>query len=565
MGIPSYFSYIVKNHPEIIKRFIQNEMSVANLYLDCNSIIYDAFHTLNSESSLSSKKANTKTNISIARISAAIISSVIEKIEEYVEVIQPTNTLYIAFDGVAPLAKLEQQRERRYKSWYQCEINKILTNKQNEQDISKNNTPSYFKEKSKKKIVKDEWNTASITPGTQFMAELNRRVSSHFHCSKRCIKLGIEEVIISGSDEAGEGEHKIFQHIRDKGLSSSNETTVIYGLDADLIMLSINHLRYCPNLYLFRETPHFIQSISSELEPNEQYVLDITALNRNIYKDNQLKDGNSHNYVFLCFFLGNDFLPHFPALNIRTGGIDKLLLAFSEIGNVDFVEVSSNNEVRILWANVRKLVKCLSKVEEEYIVAEYKSRERKERVPLANRSDEEKMKKFELIPTYEREIEKYVKPTSAGWENRYYMALFEEKDMDKERIAMNYLEGLEWTMKYYTQGCPDWRWKYKYHYPPLLKDLLRYIPIDSGLSSGQLVPIQKEYPILPLTQLCYVLPRANLYLLPRELKEILLKENNDWYSDECSFVWAYCRYFWEAHVDMPEIDIDELSKIVANK
>ena len=49
------------------------------------------------------------------------------------------------------------------------------------------------------------------------------------------------------------------------------------------------------------------------------------------------------------------------------------------------------------------------------------------------------------------------------------------------------------------------------------------------------------------------------------LKEILLKENNDWYSDECSFVWAYCRYFWESHVDMPKIDIDELSKIVANK
>ena len=70
--------------------------------------------------------------------------------------------------------------------------------------------------------------------------------------------------MISTSVEHGEGEHKIFQYIRDNQEKHSKET-VVYGLDADLIMLSINHLRFCPNIYLYRETPHFIRSLNKNL------------------------------------------------------------------------------------------------------------------------------------------------------------------------------------------------------------------------------------------------------------------------------------------------------------
>ena len=46
MGIPSYFSFIVKKHSKIIKKFNKNCLKVNNLYLDSNSIIYDAVHNI---------------------------------------------------------------------------------------------------------------------------------------------------------------------------------------------------------------------------------------------------------------------------------------------------------------------------------------------------------------------------------------------------------------------------------------------------------------------------------------------------------------------------------------
>ena len=49
-------------------------------------------------------------------------------------------------------------------------------------------------------------------------------------------------------------------------------------MDADLIMLAINHLHISKKIFLFRETPEFIKSIDKTLDPNESYILDIPLL-----------------------------------------------------------------------------------------------------------------------------------------------------------------------------------------------------------------------------------------------------------------------------------------------
>lgn len=531
MGIPAYFSHIVKKHPNIIYKLLPM-YSCENLYLDGNSFIYEAIYNFKI-TILTEDAANTIINIAFAYI------------KEHIRLIKPRFNILLAFDGVAPRAKLDQQRNRRFKSSYQHQLTKSIL----------------------KSADVDPWNTAAITPGTPFFQLLDARLAAEFADPIAYNLTG--KLMVSGSNQCGEGEHKIFQYIRDNPLEHTTQTTVIYGLDADLIMLAINHLPISPRIFLFRETPEFIKSINSELEPNENYLLDIPELAHiitldmnngiSLAKESPVYHNRIYDYIQLCILLGNDFMPHFPAINIRTGGIDKLLMAYkATLGSTD---QNLTDGKTIFWKNNRKVFEFLAKSEEEYFKQEHKLRDRKEKYKLPNESPQEKVDNFINIPTFERSVEKYINPFKANWRKRYYQSLF-DIDINEERcrqICVNYLEGIEWTTKYYTTGCPDWRWCYKYNYPPLLSDLVRYIPYFNS----ELIENKPANPVTDLVQLCYVMPRNSLHLLPNpKLYNALCQKKADMYITECDFSWAYCRYFWECHPNLPHIDLTELEHFV---
>ena len=525
MGIPSYFSYIVKNHGSIIRRINALKDPVNNLYLDSNSIIYDIYRNVPIEGK--TKKV----------YEADIIQGVIGKIIEYINNVKPKDNIIIAFDGVAPVAKLEQQRNRRYKSMF-------------EKQFMKANDPTY---------KEHAWDQTAITPGTDFMNELGKTINEHFKTNKFTAK----NIMVSDVNDPGEGEHKIFEHIRNNSEQHKRKITLVYGLDADLIMLALNHLPISKGIYLYRETPHFIKSIDSSLNPEEQYILNIPELADAISNElsnyrkinSKQKDRRLYDYIFICMFLGNDFMPHIPSVNIRTTGINILLNAYKET-------IGSTNEylmdgTRINWKNVRKLVEVLKRDEYENLTKEYQLRRRMEKV---NYNNDELSDKFQSIPIKNREKEEYINPFERGWEARYYKTLF-DVDITQERkkeICINYLEALEWTIKYYTKECYDWGWHYKYNYAPLMKDLLEFIPVFDT----EFVSKKPKQPLEPLQQLSYVLPHKSLYLLPESIKENLLQNHPDWYGKDCEFQWAFCKYFWESHVIMKTIDISKLPKTI---
>ncbi len=514
MGIPSYFSYIIKNYSNIIRdlRAINsNEQKFHHLYMDCNSIIYDVFREIENSDTMN-----------VYQLEELIISNVLQKIDGYLEFIKPEKTAYIAFDGVAPLAKMEQQRSRRYKN-----------------------------------ISNQGWSTANITPGTNFMKKLSSRTKQYFSAYEN--KLGIKKILISTSDEPGEGEHKMFQYVRDNAILPG-ETGAVYGLDSDLIMLSIFHCRLFENLYIFREANEFVKSSITLNGSHSCYFMDIKLLSESILCEMQCGMADKHriyDYVFLCFFLGNDFLPHFPSLNIRTHGITVLLDIYRLfVGNYADRFLISKLSMKINWKYVHLFLKELSKREHDYILQEYKVREKWDKRYWGSTTEEERETLKQSVPVIYRPCENYICPSEKGWEKRYYKCLFRGKD--EKSICLNYLEGLEWVFKYYTVECPNWRWKYNYDYPPLLSDLCKHAPkneIDLIQCSGK-----KNIPVSPNVQLAYVLPPASHHLLERRVHDILEKNYSEFYPRDYTYQWAFCRYLWEAHAELPEISDAILDK-----
>jgi 5'-3' exoribonuclease 1 len=537
MGIPSYFSYIIKNYSNIIRNLSffkkQTNFTFQHLYMDCNSIIYDAVHTLE-------KQINGGTPIE-TDFETAVIKKVSRGIEDYIKLIQPTDCVFITFDGVAPFAKMEQQRTRRYKSSFMANISfdTVCTKK-------------------------PAWNTSAITPGTDFMEKLSKQIDYDFKHNER--RYNVKQIMVSGANCPGEGEHKLFANLRqDRFL---NDNVAVYGLDADLIMLSIFHLKYCKNIYVFREAPEFLKNsipIQSRGNDNEPHFLDIKQLTAHISSEMNCKFADPlriYDYVFMCFFLGNDFLPHFPAMNIRTHGITALLDIYRMyIGNHADRFFISKTTGNIQWKNVAIFVKEIAKREHEFLQNEYHVRDKFDKRQYPDTTPAEKEEFMQNIPTIYRAEEKYICPTEPYWEDRYYKALMGcKRNMDDLRpICNNYLEGLEWVFKYYTRGCPDWRWKYDYHYPPLFTDVYAYIPhfemdfIDESKATD-------TRPFSPEVQLSYVLSYSNLHLLPAPIYQFLKTNYPELYPENYKFQWAFCRYFWEAHPILPEIPLSLLEQ-----
>ena len=69
-------------------------------------------------------------------------------------------------------------------------------------------------------------------------------------------------------------------------------------------------------------------------------------------------------FVFLCFFVGNDFLPHLPSLQIREGALDAIMVMYKNA--LPSLDGYLTEQGRINFSNCDVLFRDIAKYEEEF-------------------------------------------------------------------------------------------------------------------------------------------------------------------------------------------------------
>ncbi|KAG2381701.1 hypothetical protein C9374_006085 [Naegleria lovaniensis] len=468
MGVPFFFYWLLQECPEMIREVVpsssldskqENKFPIDHLFLDLNGIIH-TFKDCNLQTKVLDKLFQTSSNThqkdseqksdasssdpstheedtTLELTFERFILSIMLYIEEIVYRFPPCKTLYFALDGVAPAAKINQQRERRWVSF------------KNSTGLPKRRTTAHSTvgASSKEDALLD---SISITSGTSFMKQLSEHLQFFI---KRKLQddqhwRSIENIVFSDSSVPGEGEHKIIAHIRELQKSktnvntsvNSNEKFMIYGMDSDLIFLALT--THEEQFYILRDWTSSVQLNSQQLYHNWRikrrlkkakgydkdrfdhkfHVVDISVVRKLIsdYMKNQ-EDKSSppvefdlnrviDDFVLMLFLCGNDFVTALPTLDIgkeenALGYLFKVYRSLfttvfkfqyisdtsntSKLIDLDklelFIQVIGKLEVRVLTNRLKRELDLLNqkkKIEEE------KKKKKEEKEPKAGHTDD---------------------------------------------------------------------------------------------------------------------------------------------------------------------------------
>eukprot|EP00743_Colponemidia_sp_Colp-15_P012541 GILK01014314.1.p1 GENE.GILK01014314.1~~GILK01014314.1.p1 ORF type:complete len:1359 (-),score=329.11 GILK01014314.1:114-4190(-) len=369
MGVPAFFKWLCARFPKVIMDAIEeepmqidghfvpfdlreknpNEVEFDHLYLDMNGIIHPCCHP--------EDKAEPTTE-------EEMFQNIWEYTDKIMRIVRPRKLLYIAIDGVAPRAKMNQQRSRRFKSAQEAR------EKEEEEERLRREWKEEGLKAPPKKSHKKAFDSNVITPGTPFMERL--ATSLRFYITRRLHYDPSWEglkVILSDANVPGEGEHKIMEFIRlQRTLPNYDPNLVhcLYGADADLIMLGL--ATHEAHFYILREivfqanerkcflcgqlghlaaectgeekqkTGEFDERGATVASKPFQFIK-IPVLREYLWFQLRVDsvpfgwdfERCIDDFVFLCFFVGNDFLPHLPSLSIHEGAIDMLLMLYKTL------------------------------------------------------------------------------------------------------------------------------------------------------------------------------------------------------------------------------------------
>ncbi len=516
MGVKHFFSWFRQNFPTTVNRWVKVNgqetitQPIDTLLLDLNGI----FHTCAAK--VYEYGPNKKPQgllkrpgrISGLNLQIRLFEEICRTIDRITDIVVPTKNLVLCIDGVAPMSKQSQQRSRRFRTAAERE----------EEDFRK-------------------FDSNCITPGTKFMDHLSKYIDWWIQ-QQITSKWGHLEVVFSNEKVPGEGEHKLVNYLR--SYPSKDDTFCVYGVDADLIMLSLG--THLPNFFLIRENmfargeEYFLVNIG---ESRKQLL---ERMRWSSEKHTFDEKSAIHDFIFLCFATGNDFLPHIPTIEIMEGGIETMLSAYHSTcvdhghitqvlpGRMAFRKEALRHFFRTIAANEGKILEAKANKKECFFPD-----------PM---------------------LESHCTMTAKGYKLNYsaYQAEYTEEKWGDESgdACRNYLDGLLWVLNYYLFGVPNWSWLYKHHYAPFAGMLAK------TLETYDMPFFRADKPNPPFLQLLTVLPPRSSELLPAPLNAILSDktlEISKYFPEEIEIDLTGRRKEWEGITIIPFVDVDELKKL----
>lgn len=326
MGVPKFYRWTSERYPCLSE--VINESQIPefdNLYLDMNGIIHNCSHPNDDD-------------VTFRITEDEIFVNIFAYIENLYNLIRPQKVFFMAVDGVAPRAKMNQQRARRFMSarTAHTQLAKALENGE---------------------IMPSEarFDSNCITPGTYFMTRLHQKLDDWIKTkSATDSRWQGRKIILSGHNVPGEGEHKIMDFIRTERAGSSydpNTRHCMYGLDADLIMLGI--VSHEPHFSLLREEVTFNtrprkndnkatkKPKRTDSDVKKFHLLHLSLLREYLaWEFADVKDSLPFEYemerivddwILLGLLVGNDFLPHLPNIHIHDDALPLLYSTYKKV------------------------------------------------------------------------------------------------------------------------------------------------------------------------------------------------------------------------------------------
>jgi len=455
-----------------------------------------------------------------------LIDTVIAYIKDMSAIVNPTKTLYIGVDGVAPMAKIKQQRMRRFKSAIQAEQEARIR----------------AEAKGHAYVEIPRWDTNAITPGTVFMDKLTTALREYAKTNRK--------IIVSPADEPGEGEQKIMAWVRE----TKADDIVVYGLDADLIVLSLwAHATLLTRMDLFREETEFNGAIKEDalgetkyLYMNIQYLA--TLLHSTHARKEQSKSDFLVDFVGLMNILGNDFVCHGMGLKIKDEGVEKLL----GIQNTERLVINTDGRWQYNVKALTHIFRSLVSQEPAWILKNVRKKlEARVGATASKNPEDQALARFNDTPVEwaaDRVLIDAEKQLKKGWQH-----IYDKEAMLGPNASHIYLQSLAWTLAYYAGQPVDMEWYYPWFLPPRMESIVDVLATQHTLDVPQTVrPILK-----PLEQLAMVLPQSSFRLLPPAFRHLDKEHPHAWPVAWKTYSFGR-RYLWECEPLIPLVQADEI-------